>query len=1296
MANNQFSVTADGEPAPLSGTNAAISGMTLTLSLTNTLIAANKVTVTYTDASPGDDSNGIQDTLGNDAESFTTTMVSNTVAADPPDAPTGLGATTTTARTVKLDWTAPTDTGAGDITGYQVEVSTDSASSWTVHEPDTGSTSTTYTHEGLTPETRYDYRVSAINADGVGPASTSINTTTEAVVTISTIAITSDPDPDMATGCYDNDSYIGTSRPGIVVGSQGSYDIIVEVTFSAAVDVQTPTASKAIALQIGDETKLATYSSGTGTTKLVFNYDVEEGLQDDNGVSFPADPLRGGGIVTKDKGAGFEVDGTYGAITDNIAHKVDSIRPEFIKAEISADFVTATLVYSEPICEINIFNLIATLASPGTVERVLSSATYTNNLITATNSIPGVFSFSTDPGVDPGIAFDMGGNPSVNPAPVAFAASSTKPSTPQNFAALPGDGRVTLTWSAPESDGGRTIDSYEYRYREAVDPLETANAWGDWTAIPDSGPTGANRRHYRVMDLTNGQAYNFELQARNAIGTSGVAGTHGMPREPGAVRASLAISPASPVAENAGTVTVTVTVANNAPVPMEAPVTLTVATADGTATAGEDYTALSQALTFAITDFALVTAGSHYEASKEATFAITDDIVDEGDDETFTIGLEATGTSADSVNPAPDLTVTITENDEAPGAPALTAEPGDAEVTLKWTAGTTGTAAAIDGYDYRVSNSTGAPYTWNPDWTSIAGGAGATSVTVTMHAGAALVNGTAYTFEVRARSSAGEGEEAQVATTPGEVCGRTKEIADAIVAAAAQSGCGDVTTTHLAAITELVTTGGNIPALKSGDFAGLSALTELDLNDNYLGAIPVGTFAGLTALEELNLYANFFTSRTLPGGVFSDLTALKRLYLGNSNLSNPPAGLFSGLTALEDLRLSGNQMSTLPSGLFAGLTNLKVLHINSNSLSSLPAGTFNGLTALVAVWAGGNTVSQLPLNVTLEKVGEDGFEARIVEGAPFEIVLPLTITGGTIDGGASSITVSKGSVTSDPLEVTRTAGSTDAVAVDIGTLPSLPTDTDTNGLTNHDGYALVKSDALPLDVIRADLTTTVTLGIDPASPLAENVDTATVTVTAATNRALAPEADVVVTVATADGTAMAGEDFTAFSETLTFAVADFSAVGTTHYEASEDVTLTITDDALDDDDETFSIALSVSDDATDPPTLGEALTVTITDDDDAPGAPATLAAQGGFNEATLTWTAPASAGTSAIEGYDYRVSDETAEPYDWDPDWTAIPDSGASGANATGYNRRDAHGRRARERHHLHLRGPRAKRGRGR
>ena len=70
---------------------------------------------------------------------------------------------------------------------------------------------------------------------------------------------------------------------------------------------------------------------------------------------------------------------------------------------------------------------------------------------------------------------------------------------------------------------------------------------------------------------------------------------------------------------------------------------------------------------------------------------------------------------------------------------------------------------------------------------------------------------------------------------------------------------------------------------------------------------------------------------------------------------------------------------------------------------------------------------------------------------------PLTVTNGSISGGATSITIPAGSLESQPLTVTRTPGTSAAVTVDIGTLPGLP--------ANHSGYALVKSDDLPLEVI---------------------------------------------------------------------------------------------------------------------------------------------------------------------------------------------------------------------------------------
>ena len=95
-----------------------------------------------------------------------------------PSPPTGLTATADGQTDIDLSWSAPSDDGGADITGYKIEVSTN-GSSWSVLEADTGSTSTSYTHRGLTAgSTRY-YRVSASNSAGTGPASNTDSATTD-------------------------------------------------------------------------------------------------------------------------------------------------------------------------------------------------------------------------------------------------------------------------------------------------------------------------------------------------------------------------------------------------------------------------------------------------------------------------------------------------------------------------------------------------------------------------------------------------------------------------------------------------------------------------------------------------------------------------------------------------------------------------------------------------------------------------------------------------------------------------------------------------------------------------------------------------------------------------------------------------------------------------------------------------------------------------------------------------------------------------------------------------------------
>jgi hypothetical protein len=78
--------------------------------------------------------------------------------------------TAKTQTSVTLSWTGPTDDGGQPITDYVLEYSSNGGTSWSVF-PHTASSATSLTVTGLTRGTSYTFRVSAVNAEGTGPAS---------------------------------------------------------------------------------------------------------------------------------------------------------------------------------------------------------------------------------------------------------------------------------------------------------------------------------------------------------------------------------------------------------------------------------------------------------------------------------------------------------------------------------------------------------------------------------------------------------------------------------------------------------------------------------------------------------------------------------------------------------------------------------------------------------------------------------------------------------------------------------------------------------------------------------------------------------------------------------------------------------------------------------------------------------------------------------------------------------------------------------------------------------------------
>ncbi|MFK4759329.1 fibronectin type III domain-containing protein [Microbacterium sp. ZW T5_45] len=98
-----------------------------------------------------------------------TLAVSLQVTAGAPGAPTSTEVVAG-AESAVVSWRAPAWIGGSDITGYRIEQSLDGGESWTEAVADTGSADTSYAVMGLPVGVPAQFRVSAINVNGTGPA----------------------------------------------------------------------------------------------------------------------------------------------------------------------------------------------------------------------------------------------------------------------------------------------------------------------------------------------------------------------------------------------------------------------------------------------------------------------------------------------------------------------------------------------------------------------------------------------------------------------------------------------------------------------------------------------------------------------------------------------------------------------------------------------------------------------------------------------------------------------------------------------------------------------------------------------------------------------------------------------------------------------------------------------------------------------------------------------------------------------------------------------------------------------
>ncbi|MBL4595138.1 MAG: fibronectin type III domain-containing protein, partial [Robiginitomaculum sp.] len=399
---------------------------------------------------------------------------SNPLTAIPstnPSAPTGLTVTGTGNQSVSLSWTEPVDDGGDPLVKYTVQYSTDDFTTIQTHEvipvgEDPLATSTTV--GGLDNGVEYKFRVLAHNEADVPEDAIDDDTSIasgEVPATSSTVPLA--PTLDSATS--DNDSSSTLSWTANFDG--GSPIVSYSVSY-------TPTGSEVQPVILVDNTFGTTVTIGGLTNGVEYTFSVI--ASNANGPSDSSIPISATPAAKPSA-----------PVLDTPVRGDQSVSLDWTLPSDGGSSITLYTITYTPAGGASQSEIIGNdepLATQATIGSLNNGVLYTFTII-ATNA--------------------LGNSPASNPE---TATPATIPKAPEQLTATFGDSSVTLTWQVPSDplgDGGESITDYTVEYREKGDT--------DWIVFTDG--VIATPQPTVVNLLTNGKTYEFQVSAKNIIGT---------------------------------------------------------------------------------------------------------------------------------------------------------------------------------------------------------------------------------------------------------------------------------------------------------------------------------------------------------------------------------------------------------------------------------------------------------------------------------------------------------------------------------------------------------------------------------------------------------------------------------------------------------------------------------------------------------------------------------------------------------------------------------------------------------
>src|SRR5574338_205451 len=388
-----------------------------------------------------------------------------------PSAPTGLSGIAVSPTQVNLFWTAPS---GFTITGYKIEYKT-SSSSYSTLVANTASTTTSYSHTGLTTGTAYSYKVYAINSVGTSVASSEISVTP---TSSSVGALPGFPTGLTATAMSPTQINLSWSAPSDNGGypitgykieyriGSGSYSTLVASTGSAA------TTYSHTGVTAGQVYVYHVYAITSFGTSAKSSAEATAQPKSASSSSAPAAPSA----LTATAVSPTQVNLSWSAPSNNGGYPVTGYKIEVKKG--SAAYTTLT-------------------SSTGN-----STTNYSHTgLTTGTTYYYKVYAINS---IGTSTA-----SPEASTTPTTASVSSP-PSPPTGVSATSISGtQINVSWSAPSNNGGSPNTGYKIEYKVGSGSYSTLVA-----------NTANTATIYSHTGLTTGQLYVYRISAINSVGTS--------------------------------------------------------------------------------------------------------------------------------------------------------------------------------------------------------------------------------------------------------------------------------------------------------------------------------------------------------------------------------------------------------------------------------------------------------------------------------------------------------------------------------------------------------------------------------------------------------------------------------------------------------------------------------------------------------------------------------------------------------------------------------------------------------